>query len=146
MADLIQGQTHEKRQKALQRWNFTCTCTLCSQPPSTRSISDLRRERIEAINSQLPSLWREGRHQAAIYVGEEILQLMKEEGLTSLLPDVYVALTRLNLAVGEKKTAVGWANEALEILENLGFLGQTGREGDAEGWGLERLLGSWRGL
>jgi hypothetical protein len=37
------------RQKMFQsRWNFTCTCKLCTRPPKEVEISDLRRENIES--------------------------------------------------------------------------------------------------
>jgi hypothetical protein len=61
---------------------------------------------------------------------------MREEGLISLLPDVYVMLTRLYLLIEDREKAKEVSDLALEILEDLGFLGADGREG----WSMERLL------
>jgi hypothetical protein len=64
---------------------------------------------------------------------------MKEEGLTPLLTDEYVILARLYLLRGDRETAEEYSDLALELLDELGFLGSQGRED----WGLERLLGEF---
>lgn len=136
-SDLLLGKPHAARQEGLKRWGFNCTCALCTAPPAIRAAHDTRRNRIAELEPQLNTLYREGKHNAAIAAGEEIVELMLEEGLTSLLPEVYVMLTRLYLVTEQRERAEEAADLALEILEDLGFLGMEGREG----WGLERLLG-----
>src|SRR4051794_39972212 len=95
------GLPHPERQSALQRWNFTCTCSLCTAPISQRTHSDSRRQRILSLSPKQLGLWKEGKHQAAIHVGQKIIDLMREEGLTAQLPDQYVILARLHLVRGE---------------------------------------------
>jgi tetratricopeptide (TPR) repeat protein len=126
-----------QRQEGLKRWGFTCRCSLCSLPEEERSESDARRNRISEAEPELRSLWREGKHQAAIRVGEEMVELMKQEHLTPMLTDEYVILAKLYLARGDREMAQEYVEMALDILENLGFLGQE----KAEDWNLERLLG-----
>lgn len=137
--DLLLGLTSTRRQQGLERWGFKCTCPLCSAPPSEKAISDTRRQRIEEAKPELVAFWKEGKYQAAIRIGEEIVELIKEEGLTSMLTDEYVVLARLYLIRGDKETAEEYAELAVEILSNLGFLGTE----DPAEWGLERLLGAF---
>jgi tetratricopeptide (TPR) repeat protein len=126
--DLLLGKPYAARQEGLKRWGFTCTCALCSLPPAERSISDQRRERIEAAEPELLALWKEGKLQGAIRIGEEVLEIMKEEGVESNLTDQYVLLARLYLLRGDRETAEEYAEEAIEMLDDLGFLGAEGRE------------------
>ena len=47
------GKTHEERQRALQRWGFTCTCAMCTAPASEIAASDARRTRIRALKADI---------------------------------------------------------------------------------------------
>lgn len=136
--------TSAKRQEGLKRWGFKCSCSLCSATDAEKAASDARRKRIEEAEPQLVAHWKEGKYQAAIRIGEEVVKLMKEEDLTPMLTDEYVILARLYLIRGDREMAEEYADLAVEILENLGFLGTETRED----WNLERLLGYFadRGL
>jgi hypothetical protein len=66
-----------------------------------------------------------------------VLENMKAEDLVSMLPDQYANLVRMNLQAGDQEKAEEYAEEALELLGGMGFLG-TEWEGE---WDLKKLLG-----
>jgi hypothetical protein len=133
------GMPSEKRQEGLRRWGFTCSCELCSLAAKEKAASDARRTRIGTAEQELLSHWKEGKHMAAIHVGKEVLKILKQENLTSMLADQYVTLARLYLARGEREVAEEYVESAVDILWNLGFLGMEGKED----WDVERLLGAF---
>ena len=134
------GMSYSRRQDGLQRWGFTCACSLCSLPTDEKSASDRRRQTIEEAEPKLVELWREQKYQGAIRLAEQVLHLLTEENLISMLPDWYVILARLYLLGGARHEAQEFADAALEILEDLGFLGGEAKEG----WTLEKLLASYQ--
>ncbi|KAF2006394.1 SET domain-containing protein [Amniculicola lignicola CBS 123094] len=135
---LLLGQKSTDRQAGLRKWGFKCSCDLCSSPPSVLAASDERRVRISSSENSLVDLWKVGQVQSAIRLAEEIVDLMKEEELESMLTDEYVILARLHLLLEEKNKAEEYAELAVEELKNLGFLGVDEREWDD--WNLEKLL------
>ncbi|KAF2748378.1 SET domain-containing protein [Sporormia fimetaria CBS 119925] len=133
---LLLGKTYPQRQEQLKRWDFTCTCALCSLAAHKRQISDIRRTRIQTLTQTLDEHWREKSYHAAITDAEEMVELMKEEGLTALLADQYVVLAKLWVLYGEREKAEEYAELAVDILGDMGFLGGESKEE----WGVERLL------
>jgi hypothetical protein len=105
-------------------------------PPSEKAASDERRKAIADTGVQIQALLAQHKVNGAIKLAETVLEHMKEEDLQSMLPDQYANLVRLNLQAGDQERAEGYAEEALEILGGMGFLG-TEWEG---AWDLERLL------
>ena len=130
------GFNSTQRAEALSRYGFTCTCELCSLPPEEKATSDKQRRLIQQVKPVIAARFKEGKYQEAIHIVEDVIELLNAENLDSMLPDEYVFLARLSLLREDKEKAEEYAESALEILDNLGFLGEEGREG----WGVEELL------
>jgi len=109
---------------------------LCSLPLKEKALSDSRRTSIAEAEPKIQALLKEGKPNGAIRAAEEVLQHMKDEDLTSMLTDQYANLARLNLHAQDKEKAEEYANLALDLLGNLGFLG-TDYE---DQWDMEKLL------
>ena len=130
------GLNSTQRAESLSRYGFTCSCELCSLSDSEKAISDKQRRLIQQVKPVIAARFREGKYQEAIHIVEDVVELIKAENLESMLPDEYVFLARLHLLREDREKAEEYADQALELLDNLGFLGESGREG----WGVDELL------
>ncbi|KAF2729933.1 SET domain-containing protein [Polyplosphaeria fusca] len=137
------GMTHSARQAALKGWGFECSCSLCADSASSIAAHDAKRERIKALESEIQATFQEGFVQGAIRLGQELLELTREEGLTPMLADEYVMLAKLHLAAQDEGPAEEYGELAIEVLKDLGFLGDVD-EGGKE-WDLESLLRAFGG-
>lgn len=135
MIDIPLGQTFEERQHALRRWGFTCTCDLCVAPSKKIIESDSHRKRVERLRADTLEAVKNGRMYTAIRICHEILDLLKIEDLTSLMPEQYEILARLYWKMNDKGNAEKSAREALDILGRHTFLDTQNQEQD-----LRRLL------
>jgi len=79
----------------------------------------------------------------AIALAEESVELIKDEGVWSMLTDEYAMLAMLWLEKGDKEKAEAYGEKTHRLLSNLGFLG-IGE--DREAWKLETLLKNIGGL
>ncbi|KAF2662067.1 SET domain-containing protein [Lophiostoma macrostomum CBS 122681] len=130
------GMNSTQRAESLSRYGFTCTCELCSLSASEKATSDKQRRLIQQVKPVIASRFREGKYQEAIHIIEDVVELIKAEALDSMLPDEYVFLARLHMMREDREKAEEYADLALELLDNLGFLGEGGKEG----WGVDELL------
>ena len=141
-ADIDLGKTHADRQRALQRWGFTCTCAICTAKASEIAESDARRSRIQELKESVvqalspspsapsdtqaeeegDSKDRAQRLADAISHAEEALSLARAEELRSLYAEQHDALGRLYWAAGDRELAVEHARLSLEVLEQVGYV------------------------
>lgn len=120
--DLMVGQTYEKRQKALKRWEFTCKCALCSAPEAERNASDARRIEIEKKRDQVMDAFRAGDANKAIRLTEDIIRLARLEGLTPFFSEQYDNLGRIYWAIGQRQESERYARMSLRVLREQGFV------------------------
>ena len=79
----------------------------------------------------------------AISLAEESVEMIKEEGIWSMLTDEYAMLAMLWLEKGDREKAEVYGEKTHRLLADLGFLG-IGEE--RETWKLETLLKNIGGL
>lgn len=79
----------------------------------------------------------------AISLAEESVEMIKEEGIWSMLTDEYAMLAMLWLEKGDREKAEVYGKKTHRLLADLGFLG-IGEEREA--WKLETLLKNIGGL
>jgi hypothetical protein len=79
----------------------------------------------------------------AISLAEESVEMIKEEGIWSMLTDEYAMLAMLWLEKGDKGRAETYGKKTHRLLADLGFLG---RGEEREAWNLETLLTNIGGL
>ncbi|CAN9165956.1 unnamed protein product [Alternaria alternata] len=140
---LLLGLPSPKRQSLIRRWGFKCTCDLCSLPIQERQASDLRRTVIAQAEEKIIELAQEYKLTEAISLAEESVEMIKEEGIWSMLTDEYAMLAMLWLEKGDKGRAEMYGKKTHRLLADLGFLG-IGEEREA--WNLETLLTNIGGL
>ncbi|KAK7755497.1 hypothetical protein SLS62_002429 [Diatrype stigma] len=133
------GKTYPERQKALQRWDFSCDCEMCRAPASETAASDARRLRIRALRGDVlkalaPSPGRDVR--GAIEMAEEVLALVRREELRGLYAEQHDTLGRLYWAAGDRALGLEHARISLEVLEDVGYI----EHDDAH---LPKLLGTY---
>ncbi|RYP67269.1 hypothetical protein DL771_007358 [Monosporascus sp. 5C6A] len=125
------GKTHEERQRALQRWGFTCTCAMCTASDSQIAASDARRTRIRALKAGIVEVLnvRDGSNKSksgnldrAIEMAHEVVVLVRREELRSLYAEQYDVLGRLYWAAGDRARAVAHARLSLKALEDIGYI------------------------
>ncbi|KAI4650673.1 hypothetical protein J4E93_003030 [Alternaria ventricosa] len=140
---LLLGIPFQKRQSLIKRWGFKCTCSLCSLPTDERQASDLRRTMIAQAEEKIMELAKAYKLDEAIVLAEESVELIKEEGVWSMLTDEYAMLAMLWLEKGDGEKAEAYGEKTHRLLSDLGFLG-IGEEREA--WKLETLLKNIGGL
>ncbi|KAG9194295.1 hypothetical protein G6011_04330 [Alternaria panax] len=140
---LLLGLPSTNRQSLLTRWGFRCTCDLCSLPSQERKASDLRRTMIAQAEEKIMELAQEYKLDEAISLAEESVQMIKEEGIWSMLTDEYAILAMLWLEKGNEEKADIYGKQTHRLLADLGFLG-IGEEREA--WKLETLLNNLGGM
>jgi hypothetical protein len=79
----------------------------------------------------------------AISLAEESVEMIKEEGIWSMLTDEYAMLAMLWLEKGDRAKAEVYGEMTHRLLADLGFLGVGG---ERETWSLEMLLRNIGGL
>ncbi|KAF1830291.1 SET domain-containing protein [Decorospora gaudefroyi] len=140
---LLLGLPSKQRAHLLSRWGFNCSCALCTLPADERTASDLRRTLITRNEAKILELAEAYDLDAAIALGEESVEMIKEEQNWSLLTDEYAMLAMLWLEKGDRETAEKYGKMTHRLLADLGFLG-VGEE--RESWRLEQVLESIGGL
>ncbi|KAF1954919.1 hypothetical protein CC80DRAFT_474957 [Byssothecium circinans] len=151
---ITHGQPSPHRHRALSRWGFTCTCSLCTLPAAQKTASDMRRTLIAQSTDKITDLWESGKPMDAIVLAEESIEMIRDEGLVHLLPDEYALVAKLWLLVArakegrvregkgkgeggkgkggvaerEREEAERWARLSWEMLGGMGFLGYEWEE------------------
>ncbi|KIJ39063.1 hypothetical protein M422DRAFT_175701 [Sphaerobolus stellatus SS14] len=106
--------SHEERTAALdESWGFTCTCSLCSLPPSYISASDRRLQLITSLQDQLTTDWSVT-HPLSPEAGETLVSLYIQERLESEISQAYMLAALAYAAVGEEYPAIKYAALAVE--------------------------------
>lgn len=123
------GAPFSRRHEALKRWGFTCTCPLCTLPPTQKAESDVRRTLIAQATPKVLEMWQKGHYVEAISVAEETLEMILDEEQEHMLPDHYALLARLWLAVGEREKAEAYGQKSFDLLFDMGFMGLKGQKG-----------------
>ena len=119
--DLDPGKQYEERKNALQsRWGFKCQCSLCSATESERAASDRRRKRVEQIRAEVLGYVSRRDFAGAIKLNEELVDLMRIEGLAPHMGDYFEVLARLYLSAANLKGAQKFARLAVEEMEANG--------------------------
>jgi tetratricopeptide (TPR) repeat protein len=115
------GMLYEDRQSWLQRrWNFKCTCDMCTAPKETREASDARRKMIQTSKEDSRALAKQARFSDAISFHEKIIDMIQKEGLFSFLSEHYELMARLYYVLKDMKNAEKYGKMALENLEEFG--------------------------
>ncbi|KAI4683717.1 uncharacterized protein J4E88_004894 [Alternaria novae-zelandiae] len=107
------------------------------------TVSYLRRTMIAQAEEKIMELAKAYKLDEAIVLAEESVELIKEEGVWSMLTDEYAMLAMLWLEKGDKEKAEAYGEKTHRLLSDLGFLG-IGE--DREAWKLETLLKNIGGL
>lgn len=106
------------RARALERWGFTCSCTMCTAPKAERDQSDARRGRVADIQHGIgdPSL----SYEDVVHFANELVRLAETENLFQQLGQYYGGLMRLFFERGDTKSAIKYGRAALEHAESFG--------------------------
>jgi hypothetical protein len=91
-------------------------------------------------------LARAGNVQQAVDLALETVDMIKDEGLESMLTDEYAMLAMLYLEMGDREEAEMWGRRAWGLLGRLGYLGVSEDGEDMDGYTLEVLLEGIGGL
>ena len=92
---LMEYKTSEERRETLEKyWNFTCHCSLCTDPES----NDQKRKDLKSYNESADKLAKEGKYGEAVQFGEKMLieELNLPEFQTKL-PSTMMSLYRLSV-------------------------------------------------
>ncbi|KAM7212239.1 hypothetical protein V8F06_012375 [Rhypophila decipiens] len=122
------GLTHSERQRRLQRWSFTCSCSLCKAPQETISTSDKQRTEIEDARDKAIEAFKYGRPYEAISLTKKVLSLIPSEELYPWESEQYENLARVYWLMGDKKTGDSYARLSLRKLAEQGFIDAARKE------------------
>jgi hypothetical protein len=101
--------TSNRQQHLQQGFHFTCTCRRCVD-----AASDARLERIKSMEAELNN-WAPG-SSATPGMAEDLLELYRREGLEGFMDMAYGFAALAYSAVGDKGTAVAFAEKAQEAI------------------------------
>ncbi|KAM7192440.1 SET domain containing protein [Rhypophila sp. PSN 637] len=122
------GLTHSERQRRLQKWSFTCSCSLCTAPEEIISASDKQRTEIEDYRDKAIEAFKHGRPYEAISLTKKILNLIPSEELYPWESEQYENLARVYWLIGDKKTGDSYARLSLRKLAEQGFIDAARKE------------------
>ncbi len=100
-------------------YNFDCDCALCSAPAADKAASDERRVRITAIRRLLAEEEEEGEkdrefpYEAVVEFSNELMRLVRDEGLLFKLREYYQDLMEVHFRRGRLDAAAEYARAAL---------------------------------
>jgi hypothetical protein len=120
--DIPMGQVFNDRQAALKRWGFRCRCDMCTALDEQIVETDARRVRISKLREEVLDALTEKRVRLAIRYTNELIDLLKQEDLPTLLTEPYEILARVYLAANDRVTAERYARLALEIVRHHSFM------------------------
>ncbi|KAM7214565.1 SET domain containing protein [Rhypophila decipiens] len=141
------GLTHPERTRLLPlKWNFKCTCSLCTSSPTEIQQSDTRRAKVKALGPQVISQVQSGNFATGIELNKEMVELMHIEGLVPHRGEHWEVMARLLLAeanglatrartAGKEGQSLRGRSRAL-VKEAKGYLGLAIEE-------IEEFGGSW---
>lgn len=105
-------QKRQDRQRALRlSWGFTCSCTTCSAPLKLVQLSDTRIDSIIELQDKLVD--RSANHNGSPILAEELISLMQQEQLWTLVHDGYFTAAIEYSGNGDAKNARNYALLAL---------------------------------
>ncbi|SPO05554.1 uncharacterized protein DNG_08241 [Cephalotrichum gorgonifer] len=136
----LQQPTPSRQALLRKNWNFTCTCPLCTSPPSTLSANDALRRKLQGVEADAISAIR-ARDLPAAMDNLRVLEAgFVAEGLWPLLQDIYQVLATVCWAMGKREDAVGYLQRKLDMRDGYGRLevGDRGLELGEEIGRLER--------
>lgn len=111
-----------ERRRILRHWGFKCRCTTCC---SRNSAQDSRRRKLEQLTDRMKTnelkrpheTWGKRDYVVALGVVEEVITLMKEEGMeeSDTLGEAFANAAEYALSIGRQQTAIEWAKNALAV-------------------------------
>ncbi|KAI5856722.1 SET domain-containing protein [Durotheca rogersii] len=116
------GTARNERQAALRKWGFNCTCSLCTASKTEIAASDYRRNKIKALGEEVIQAIEVWDGTKAVKLTQEVLDLMRIEGLVPLYSGQYEIMARLYWKAKDVKTATEYARMSLDTLVDLGYL------------------------
>jgi hypothetical protein len=128
IVDIPMNYPREKRQNALRRWGFECTCRLCTASKTEAAASDYRREKIAAMQHETLEAIKQGDGARAIRLAHEILALVKAEDIPTMIASQYEILARLYFKANDMTTASKYAQISLDTLDGFGYIDQRSED------------------
>jgi hypothetical protein len=105
-------QSRRARLKALNRsWAFKCDCSLCTAPPEVAEASDARIDKIIELREELED--HSSASEATPGMAEQLIALLKQERLWTLLHGAYVTAAFEYNGIGDVRNAQMYARLAL---------------------------------
>ncbi|GIQ86496.1 hypothetical protein KIPB_008365 [Kipferlia bialata] len=113
-------ESRAKRQRSLDRFKFTCTCSACCLSGKAQETSDARRERARRlrpkVRQSLEGRLKDATPEELLEETEEYLDIYRTElGCDPMMPLVIESAVVLALGCAEPETAQKYADEALRV-------------------------------
>ncbi|KAK4152218.1 SET domain-containing protein 5 [Chaetomidium leptoderma] len=129
------GQPSADRKQKLQRWGFTCRCSLCAASPAETAASDTRRREIERLRDHAVRAFQGGQPYQALRLTRQVLGLLPAEGLLHTHGgEQYENMARVFFVLRDMRNAEKYANLSLGVLAEQGYI-----QGGVGGEHLERM-------
>ncbi|KAK0656925.1 hypothetical protein B0T16DRAFT_316690 [Cercophora newfieldiana] len=106
----------KERQSRLSDWGFKCTCAHCSMSEKDVEDSDLRMERIYAIEEDLEKMVS-GEKDIDTKLGDELVRLYEEERFWTYIGQAYTRAALLHSLMGHEKATQEYAKKAAESMK-----------------------------
>ncbi|PKS12359.1 hypothetical protein jhhlp_001659 [Lomentospora prolificans] len=117
--------TENRRHRLQSHWGFTCTCPLCT---SHTTDSDTARTKLRYIRAAANKAISVRDLDRAVSYLEELVRVIREEDMPSLLADPYEALAQVLWVRGEKEEATRYAGLLVDVEDEYGRLEVRDRE------------------
>lgn len=131
--DIPLQEPSEDRKALLQKnWGFTCTCPLCTAPPSQLSADDARRSALKGLEEEAIAAI----HARDLPFAKDALTRLAEsfaaEGMWPLLQDIYHVLATVCWVMGQQDEAVGYVERKLDVRDDYARLEVGDRTAELE--------------
>ncbi|KAK4664328.1 uncharacterized protein QC763_504530 [Podospora pseudopauciseta] len=131
---LTLGKTSSERAHLLKKWGFTCSCPLCTSPPSTIAASDARRKEIAKLQDLAIRAFQANKPYQALRLTRQILPLLPKEELFPLESEQLENMSRIYFVLNDMDKAEKYARLSLEVLARQGYIKWV------EGWMVGKMF------
>lgn len=123
-----------ERAHLLKKWGFTCSCPLCTSPPSTIVASDARRKEIAKLQDLAIRAFQANKPYQALRLTRQILPLLPKEELFPLESEQLENMSRIYFVLNDMDKAEKYARLSLEVLARQGYIKGV------EGWMVGKMF------